>query len=171
MKKIQLYESFLKKRLDDTALSVYKGYMKLKFKDYDVYIYTYYDSNKNNRQIQFLSILDKIIFVNEVVYINKKCYIDVISDTLHMNNIDVNFELISDDKFTINPDNLPIYAIRSKEDAINTLKVLDEKWNLNNIFKNPDTLTKEQQLDLAKFITENIRDISYIFDANDFDLI
>lgn len=173
MKKIKLYEGFVKKRLDDTALSVYSGNMKLLFDDCDVYVYTYYNKHKTTREIIYLSILDKIIFVNKMIFFKNRCYIDVDKYVLYLNNLEVKFELINNIKedLTYIDEILPVYAIRSKDDAIKTLKMLDDKYNLDNVFKNKETLSKEEQTSLANFITENIRDISYIINASNFDLI
>jgi hypothetical protein len=175
MKKLQLFEGFINKRLNDTATNAYEGYLKLFFKDYIVYIYTYKKRDFKQgtgfyREILYASILDKIIFVNEMIYIKQRCYFDTDDNTFVLNDLHIKYEIIKG-ILEEDEDDLEVYRFRTKEDAIETLKKLDSQYNLDNVFKNKETLTSEQRRDLAEFITENIRDVSYMIDAEQFDII
>jgi hypothetical protein len=175
MKRIQLYEGFLRK-----TLNIKDGVFKIVFNNYyaianlDNYGESGYEEEEDFYTIDpasyldylILNVIEKIKNDNEYKIINK--------NEIKINNRKLKLDVITykyNDEFSKDDKDMFIYRLRNEEDAIETFKKLDSIINLEKTIINDKKMKNEFKNKLVKFISENIRDINYILNASNFDLI
>lgn len=180
MNKILKYDNFINEGFLRKVLNIEKGPVKLIFdKYYGIYSFDEYSDEEefDSYDIQPISYLDYLIIITEKIQsvnYNTTNDFNIKNNCIFINDREIKLDNVTykyNDKFEEDDKYNYVYRLRSKEDAIKTYKELYNKINLDDFIMNDNNISASFKKELVDFISINIKDISYILNANNFDLI